>query len=317
MRSLLRAFEIHFGLQSNDLGVKSLVLRHLPLQEITRHRRLLLDARRRQQVRITEVVLRLREVSELHQPLLDQRFHAVVQLAVAHAQDFRELALRQVRLVLEQFEDAEVQVFDVFDVFAGHSRKTAALYAGPFNDERWNVSEGYDGGNTLGEGCCGGAGQREREPWVPACAGMTGSLETLVEERPAEHPAEVVDGGAAQGHQVLAGAQMAREVYIPFEPVVAAPPRLPDRAVGDQLAVHVQPGLVEQAREHQVRVARRLGRREFQLGLVPPVAGVVLAVGVEQALGLQVKVGGCGIPVGRAGIAPAPDQAGVPRVGPE
>src|SRR4028119_591081 len=92
----------------------------------------------------------------------------------------------------------------------------------------------------------------------PGGAACTVSLRFLglgrrwpVEERPPEHPAKVVWIPPAQSYQVRTRAKLAREIDIPLQPVIVPPPRLLVLAMRDQLTIHVQPALIEEAGKEQ------------------------------------------------------------------
>ena len=95
---------------------------------------------------------------------------------------------------------------------------------------------------------------------------------------------------AAEGDLVGAGLELARKVSVPFEAIVVQPPQLALFAVGDLLAVDVQPTLVEKTGELNMRGTGCLIGGQIHFRAIPKVTCVALAVGVTDTLRLRVEV---------------------------
>ena len=111
---------ICFGLERLDLGLQGFVFGHLALEKPASEGGLFGNAGRREQVGVIELVLAVLKIFELNQALVHERLEAVVHLAVADAQLPRQVALRNVGALLQQFEHAKAQVFGLLVVDAGH-----------------------------------------------------------------------------------------------------------------------------------------------------------------------------------------------------
>ncbi len=79
-----------------------------------------------------------------------------------------------------------------------------------------------------------------------------------IQERPAEDAAEVVRIKATNRNRVFAGLELARQIHVPLELIIAEPPGFIVIAVRDHFAVDIQPRFVEHSGEHHVRLALNL-----------------------------------------------------------
>src|SRR5687768_9327379 len=95
-----RPSRCHLAGETLDLGGKRLILGKLSTKEGRGHSNLFLEPLRREDVRIRELVRTLPEVTHLHPSSLDQRAHAVVDLADADAKLAGKLTLRCFRVLV-------------------------------------------------------------------------------------------------------------------------------------------------------------------------------------------------------------------------
>ena len=105
----IRKIKLRF--QGVDLSLERLVLGLLSLNELTGQSDLFRDSLRGQQIDVAELVLRLAKVLHLYQALVDEGVEAVVQPPNAHAELVGQLALGQVRVVLQDAHDPKMGVF--------------------------------------------------------------------------------------------------------------------------------------------------------------------------------------------------------------
>lgn len=111
---------VEFVFERFDLGAQGFVFGHLALQKAAGEGHFFCDARGREDVHVFEFVFAVLEVAELDQAFVGQCFDAVIDFAVADAQNFGQVALGDVGPVLQLFEHPKIQVFAVLDLFAGH-----------------------------------------------------------------------------------------------------------------------------------------------------------------------------------------------------
>ena len=88
-----------------NLRTQIFILSYFASQEALGQRGFVFDARRRQDVQITVFVLAVVEIAGFDQAFFDQGLQAEVDLAETHAQLFGQLALADVRIVLNAFKN--------------------------------------------------------------------------------------------------------------------------------------------------------------------------------------------------------------------
>ncbi len=118
---LARLAVIQFGLKRLNLHLQRVVLFHLAFQEPAGQCHLFGNTLGREQVDILELVFALLEVAHLHKALVDEGVEAVVQPTHAHAEHLGQLALGQVRVILQDAHDPEMGVFLDLGLSAGHN----------------------------------------------------------------------------------------------------------------------------------------------------------------------------------------------------
>jgi hypothetical protein len=121
---------LKFGSKRVNFGLQGVILFHLALQEPLGGGCLLRDAIWSQDVNIAEFVLRVGETLHFHHTLFDERLEAVVQSPNADAELFRQLALGEVRIFLQNSHHSKIGVFLQFGLATCHNFDELRPYSG-------------------------------------------------------------------------------------------------------------------------------------------------------------------------------------------
>ena len=100
-----------FALQLLDLVFEYFVFGHLALEKLIGDGGFAIDATRSKQISVNQFFAAIVKIAHLHEALVDERLHAVVDLAEAGAQFAREIALAQVGPGFDQSEQSEMTIF--------------------------------------------------------------------------------------------------------------------------------------------------------------------------------------------------------------
>ena len=93
---------------------------------------------------------------------------------------------------------------------------------------------------------------------------------------------------ASQGYVVEPGGQLAGQVDVPFEAIIVQPPHLALLAVGNLLAAHIEPTLVEQAGKTQMQRTGSLLGSKIDFRTIPKITRKTLVIGMQDTLGLRI-----------------------------
>jgi hypothetical protein len=97
------------------------------LQELTGQHHFLGNALRREQIYVLELVLAFAKVRHLHKTLVDEGIETVIQATHAHAENFGQFTLGQIRVGLQDTHDPEIGVFLDLGLAAGHGFGVVAV----------------------------------------------------------------------------------------------------------------------------------------------------------------------------------------------
>lgn len=107
------------NLEALDFRLELFKLNHLALEKARGQRRLGGNARRREQIGVREFSLAALKVVHLEQPLVEQRFEAIVGFAQTHAEFTGQLALVHARICFKQAQHLKMNAF-CFDNLYDH-----------------------------------------------------------------------------------------------------------------------------------------------------------------------------------------------------